>query len=64
MSRVEPFRAPELDRDLEPEHALLALLDVREGSRRRQEPWRELKEDRAELSRRPERLQRRPESFP
>jgi len=30
MTRVHPFWLAELDCDLEPEHALLALLDVRE----------------------------------
>src|SRR5258708_301170 len=52
VARAQPLGLAELDRDLESEHALLALLDVGERARRRQEPGRELKEDGAELARR------------
>src|SRR3981081_240283 len=64
VTRVQPFRPAELDRDLKAEHPLLALLDVGEGARRGQEPGRKLKEDCAELARRAERLERLAKSFP
>src|SRR5207245_10444489 len=64
MPGVEPLWLAELDGDLEAEHALLALLDIREGTRRRQKPGWELKEDRGQLAGGAKRLQGASEPLP
>src|SRR5438477_7204044 len=64
MPGVEPLWLAELDSDLEAEHALLALLDIREGTRRRQKPGWELKEDRGQLAGGAQRLQGASEPLP
>src|SRR5260370_39424462 len=61
---VEPFRLAKFDCHLEAEHALLALLDVRQRAGRRQEPRRELEKDRAQLAGDPQGFERRAKPFP
>src|SRR5207245_11780449 len=57
VPRIQPFGLAKLDGDLKPKHALLALFDIREGRRGREEPGRELKEHGSELARRAKRLE-------
>src|SRR5215472_8406359 len=64
MSRIEPLWLAELDGHLESVHPLPDLLDVRERTRRRQKPRRELEEDGGELARGAKRLERGAEAVP